>query len=69
MRMTWSYVLVCALCVACISAIPVLETRSAAMEPQRLETAEDMALREEATIEELETSLGTSALGTSDQQV
>jgi hypothetical protein len=39
------------------------------MEPQRLETAEDMALREEATIEELETSLGTSALGTSDQQV
>jgi hypothetical protein len=38
------------------------------MEPQRLETA-DMALREEATIEELETSLRTSALGTSDQQV
>lgn len=37
------------------------------MEPQRLETA-DMALREEATIEELETSLRTSALGTSDQQ-
>ena len=67
MRMTWSYVLVYALCVAYISAIPVLETRSAAMEPQRLETAEDMALREEATIEELETSLRTSALGTSEE--
>ena len=68
MRMTWSYVLVLALCVACINAIPVLETRSAVMEPQLLETAEDMALREEA-MEELENSLGTSALGTSDQKV